>query len=596
MARSSKTSTCLALSGLLVLSACAAGVEQQAGPRQSTRTVLGDQQDTGRRATDTATGDTQSTTAEPTSEVITGTGVFVGEPGQRSTQILDTDGGIVLNFVRTDIAEVVAAVLGDSLGRNYVIDPEVTGTITIQTSRPLARNALLPTLETALRLNNVAMVQSNGVFKIVPSAKANTLGVSARSRATPGGEGFRLLVAPLTYVAAAEMREILEPVALSENILRVDDARNILILSGTQDELNAIEDLIDIFDVDWLDGMSFGLFRLRFTDPQSVIETLEQVFVETGAGARVAQFVPIERLNTVLVISPQPAMVDRVGDWIERLDRGVGGSERRAFVYRVQNSRAENLAAALQQVFADDGPDTTRPNVTDLISIDTVPTAAAADDAAIADGTPPPVVRAVAGDGIALPASANIRIIADTEHNAIIVVASPQDYRMIQATIRELDVVPLQVLIQATLIEVSLTDSLNFGVRYFLERDGGRQISQINQLPGLTGAFSFAFSRSNFQATIEALSAITDIKVVSSPELMVLDNQTAELQVGDQVPVSTRSSTSVTDPDAPVVNEIEFRDTGVILRVTPPPASMPAAWSRWTSSRKSATCRPRAPR
>ena len=170
-------------------------------------------------------------------------------------------------------------------------------------------------------------------------------------------------------------------------------------------------------------------------------------------------------------------------------------------------------------------------------------------------------------DGIALLGGSSVRVIADTDQNALIILATPQEYELVEATLKKLDVLPLQVLIQAAIFEVRLTDDLNYGIRWFFER-GGHQL-EIDSLPAAAGAFSYAFSSTNFAAAVEALSSITDVKTLSSPELMVLDNQTATLQVGDQVPVTTRQAQSVTDPDAPIVNSITFRDTGVILRVTP---------------------------
>ena len=370
------------------------------------------------------------------------------------------------------------------------------------------------------------------------------------------------------------MEKMLAPVALTENILRVDEVRNVLVLSGTEDELEALQDVIDIFDVDWLSGMSFGLFRLRFVDPQTIIETLERIFFQSGgdSGPGLVQFVPIERVNAVLVISQRIEFVERAQDWIERLDQSVGGTQRRAFVYRVQNSRAESLAAALQAVFVDDGEDTARPAPRELIQIDAPlePAVEGADETAALEPPVPQSTTPAAGtgrDGIALSRTGGVRIIADTEHNAIIVVATQQDYRMIEATLRQLDAVPLQVLIQATLVEVTLTDDLAFGVRYFLQ--SGRRSILIEALPVGTPTFSYAFSSANFARSLQALATITDLRLVSSPELLVLDNQTAEIQVGDQVPVATRQEQSVTDGQAPVINSIQFRDTGVILRVTP---------------------------
>jgi general secretion pathway protein D len=168
-----------------------------------------------------------------------------------------------------------------------------------------------------------------------------------------------------------------------------------------------------------------------------------------------------------------------------------------------------------------------------------------------------------AGEGIEFVSGKPIRIIADQEHNALMILATPREYEMIKATLRKLDIVPLQVLIQASLFEVTLTDDLRYGVRWFLE--SGNSTLALNNLAAVTGGFSYAFSSSNFEAAIEALASVTDLRMISSPELMVLDNQTATMQIGDQVPVATRSSISVTDSEAPIVNDIQYRDTGVIL-------------------------------
>ncbi len=251
-------------------------------------------------------------------EVFPGTGIFLGPPSDRASgEILDTEDGVMLNFVRTEIDGVAAAILGDYLKRNYIIDPEVTGSITIQTSRPLPRDALLPALEAALRLNNAAIVQTDSLYKIVPLSKATDSGVPVRARSPVRGHGFSVLIAPLRYVSAAEMEKILAPVALTENILRVDEVRNVLVLSGTEDELEALQDVIDIFDVDWLSGMSFGLFRLRFVDPLTIIETLERIFFRSGgdSGPGLVQFVPIERVNAVLVISRRSGRGNGSSGW-----------------------------------------------------------------------------------------------------------------------------------------------------------------------------------------------------------------------------------------------------------------------------------------
>ena len=149
--------------------------------------------------------------------------------------------------------------------------------------------------------------------------------------------------------------------------------------------------------------------------------------------------------------------------------------------------------------------------------------------------------------------------------------ATPREYEKIREALDELDILPLQVLIEATIAEVTLTDELRYGVEWFF-RSGDFEFSFTPSATALlpVGGFQGIFDSGNdVRLVLQALDAITDVNVVSSPQLMVLDNQTARIQVGDQVPISVQSATSVIDPDAPVVNSIEYRDTGVILLVTP---------------------------
>jgi general secretion pathway protein D len=182
-----------------------------------------------------------------------------------------------------------------------------------------------------------------------------------------------------------------------------------------------------------------------------------------------------------------------------------------------------------------------------------------------------PVERCRGGGGEDGP-----RRIADTRNNALLILAKAQEYRMIESTLRRLDLVPLQVLIEATIAEVRLNDSLRYGLRWFFQADEGSTTQSVTFSDISNGAvsstfpgFSYLFESGDVRAALNALDEITNVNVVSSPQLMVLDNETARLQVGDQVPVPTQQAQSITDPDAPIVNSIQFQDTGVILEVTP---------------------------
>lgn len=169
-------------------------------------------------------------------------------------------------------------------------------------------------------------------------------------------------------------------------------------------------------------------------------------------------------------------------------------------------------------------------------------------------------------------AGRKIRIIADEPNNALFILATPQDFRDIDAALNRLDVEPLQVMIEATIAEVSLNDKLKYGVSWFFEQ-GNNSITLADVASGIPTAafpgFSYLYAGANARVVINALDEVTHVNVISSPQLMVLDNRTATLQVGDEVPIITQSAVSVADPAAPIVNSVQFRDTGVILNVTP---------------------------
>jgi general secretion pathway protein D len=152
--------------------------------------------------------------------------------------------------------------------------------------------------------------------------------------------------------------------------------------------------------------------------------------------------------------------------------------------------------------------------------------------------------------------------------------ATSEDYKRIRRVIESLDVVPNQVLIEATIAEVTLNDDMQFGVRwYFQNAKSASSATFTNDLGGAVSSvfpgFSYALKAASAQATLNALNAVTTVNVISSPSLMVLDNKTASLQVGDEVPVTTQSAVSVLTPGAPVVNSVSYMNTGVILSITP---------------------------
>ncbi|MEM7021854.1 MAG: secretin N-terminal domain-containing protein [Pseudomonadota bacterium] len=514
-----------------------------------------------------------------------GTGTFIAPPGPpvQATVRTDASGAVTLNVVDAELREVVRLVLQDALGVNYVVDPAVGGRITVQTMRPVPPDDLLTVLDGVLRMNGAALVRGDDVYQIVPIDQAIGSGPIVGSGPLPeaGSQGFGVRVVPLRYVSANEMAPLLEPFAPSGGAIQVDPARNLLLLAGLPEQLRTLSDLVTMFDVDWLQGTSFGLFPLENAPAVTMVEELDQIFsvLEGGPLAGLLRFVPIERLNAILVVSSQPDYLDQVSTWVERLDRIGDGEEPRVFVYAVQNARATDLSAVLSEMFdarssTVEGSSLLAPGE-EAIDLQGGFQFGAGEEGVVGEetGGTGAAIRAAAGPGQAVaqatgPEDADIRIIADDTSNSLVVRASPREYKKIREALDELDILPLQVLIEATIAEVTLNDELRFGVEWFISSGDFDITFNPGGLAAANG-FSAFLDTGDVRILLQALDEVTDVDIISSPQLMVLDNQTARIQVGDQVPITVQSSQSVTDADAPIVNSIEYRDTGVILLVTP---------------------------
>jgi len=513
----------------------------------------------------------------PTDDKIRlGSGVFVQAARGPEPQVHAGDDGVTLNFEKADLREFLKVVFNTILGENYLVDPSVNGAVTLHTTRPITRQAVLPTIEAVLQMNGAALLFDDGIYKIVPLADAErgsrspAVGRYSSSRTT----GYGIQVVPLQYASAAEIQKVLTPLMAAGSTLRVDEARNVLILSGPKFRLEELLATVRTFDVDWLEGMSFALFRLEYADSLTMVDELNQIIGGDSPTplAGIVRLLPITRLNAVLVISHNPENIARMGALIEQFDWGVEGSAgRRLFVYELENGKAENIAGVLQEIYGQ-----TAAPVGEQAALGTSFSGAFRPAAAVSRPVSQgPVESTTVGEldsNVSVDGLSEVKIIADEDNNSILVLASQEDYRSIEAAIRRLDIAPRQVLIEATIAEVSLSNTLNYGVRWFLENSDfqlGINAPVPSQASGDGLAFAFFDQSSDVTAFFDMLATQSSVNFLSTPQVMVIDNQTANIRVGDQIPVTTRSSQSTSNPDAPIVTEVQFRDTGTLLTVTP---------------------------
>jgi general secretion pathway protein D len=557
---------------------------------------------------------------------------------------------VTFNFEEAPVAEVVRTILGDILKADYVLHPPLAGTITLATRAAVAPDQAAFLLESALQANGLALLRdARGSYHV---GRPDTLkGIGSGVRQTGSGPlppGYGAIVVPLQYIGAGEMATILRPLMPAEALVRVDTVRNLLVLTGTRTQAEGWLDLVNTFDVDLLKGMSVGVFPLKYASIKEVEAAMQLMSAGAGgttptqatpagatgragatAGASAGasalgeanplfgalRIMPIERLNSILVVTPRAAYLDEARRWIERLDQPSDNSaEPQLFIYQVQNVNARHLATVLGGIFGD-GRQTSAvansgvaPGLTSATgsslgqpgsafsSSTAFPSSgglgmrAGGAGTASAGGT-----RAgQAGTAQQAPATAvlgNVRVMADELNNAVLVWGTKSEFSKIESTLKRLDLPPTQVLIEASIVEVTLTDDLQYGLQWAFSdsrsttgytglgvlsgntNTGGlNPLNSNNELGPLVkpaSGFSYTLKNplGNVRAILTALSAKTTLKVIASPSLMVLDNHTASIVVGNQTPIQAGTTQNI--ENNVTSTNIQYKDTGVNLMVTP---------------------------
>ncbi|WP_237155629.1 type II secretion system secretin GspD [Oryzibacter oryziterrae] len=477
---------------------------------------------------------------------------------------LQNDGGsFSLNFVNVDVQEFVRSVFEEVLKANVVVDPGVSGRVTVRTANPVSRSEAIGLIRNVLSMNGASLSEAGGTFRVLASSGEGGQGQSASS--------FR--VVSLNNIDAEQARAALQPFGADPSKVVSLSGGKVVLLTGAEGDLDRFVQVLSSLDIDQFKGKSFVLQPLETAGAQAVSSELNQMF---GGNRGSFQAYPVERMNAVLLMGTSKSLIQRARTWLTRLDQG-GSEQKGVHVYPVQNRDASEIAGVLQSMVAAKSTAASQAQATQGVE----PAVASAPAQSGGDGGIDPTTQfggtGEPAAGAAQPVGGasqmnGISISADKSTNSLVIVASDEDYALIEKAIRRLDVMPPQVLIEATIAEVSLNDSLKHGVRWFFQSGNNAALlsdgsgSTINPIvPG----FNYIFSVTDARLVINALEGVTNVQVISSPALTVLDNQTATLKVGDQVPIATRSAQSVTDPEAPIVSEIQMKDTGIILNVKP---------------------------
>lgn len=563
--------------------------------------------------------------------------LFKRNIGPQVDPVLAKGDKVSLNFENATVGNLAAALLGDLLKLNYTIDAGGDTVVSLHTRQPLQRNQVLDVLDAVLLPHDLAIVRDNaGVYHVTKRT------VTVGARPVLGAARFKDLagagtvIVPLNHIAAGEMAKILAPIAPREAIVYVDTLRNLLVLQGSKAQLGGWLEMVEAFDVDFLTGMSLGVFVLENANVNVVRDALQAMLgpdksadaYSSGGGANaftgaalaggatgaaglgagsaanamsanplhgLIRLFPVERLNALVVVTPRSQLLTQVETWIRRLDRSSDALEAGLFVYPVQNGSATHLAEMLNGLFGSDTSRAKQGVAAGSAPTQFAPSTGGGTAGLATSGTTSTGGSTGSGTATAMAAAAqsamggnknvpltsvsqldgNVRVVADEKRNALLIRAPRTEYRRIEKALRELDKAPVQVLIEASIVEVSLTGNLEYGVEWFVQNSlsrgrDGQALLNMNESGGI-GAKKPGFSYTILnkagvvRATLNALAEKSQLRVLSNPSVLVLDNHNATIQIGKQQPV--KSSTTATG--TLVTESITYKDTGVMLSVTP---------------------------
>ncbi|WP_184407410.1 type II secretion system secretin GspD [Xanthomonas sp. 3075] len=577
---------------------------------------------------------TAAASAKPSPVIRRGSGSMINQSAAASpspTLGMASSGSATFNFEGESVQAVVKAILGDMLGQNYVIAPGVQGTVTLATPNPVSPAQALNLLEMVLGWNNARMVFSGGRYNIVPADQA-LAGTVAPSTASPSSaRGFEVRVVPLKFISASEMKKVLEPYARPNAIVGTDNSRNVITLGGTRAELENYLRTVQIFDVDWLSGMSVGVFPIQSGKAEKVSADLEKVFGEQSKtpSAGMFRFMPLENANAVLVITPQPRYLDQIQQWLDRIDSAGGGV--RLFSYELKYIKAKDLADRLSEVFGGGRGNNNDSNASLAPGSETSVLGGAlgnrdssmggssgmtggsvgesgdgsssgssfggssgsgSSSGGLGNGTLQLSPRSNGNGAVTLEVEGDkVGVSAVAETNTLLVRATPQSWSSIRDVIEKLDVMPMQVHIEAQVAEVNLTGQLSYGVNWYFENavnaaaDSATNATGIGAGAGLAsaagrniwgdiagkvgeGGLAWSFLGKNAAAIITALDEVTNVRLLQTPSVFVRNNAEATLNVGSRIAINSTSINTGLGSDSSF-SSVQYIDTGVILKVRP---------------------------
>jgi general secretion pathway protein D len=507
------------------------------------------------------------------------------------------DGGTVqLEFTNEPLTSVVQRVLGGVLGVNYNIGNGLEGAVTFRSEQNFTRRQVVEVLSDILARNGYLMQYFNGVYHIGRPEELQTL-TGIRGASSNASE--ETTVVRLRRAAPDNLADIINSILPAGTTVQLVDNANGVMINGDPEHFDAVEGLIDVVMGD-TQLTNLAIIPLRRSPPDVVVEKLTTIYQRR---TNELILVPVETVPGILVMASEPALIKEVQALSRQLDVENRDTPKVRLI-QLKYLNPSELAAQLNSLVDSGsvGPGPSTPMADDQLSnvvsaaIDRANpraiTPPASDDGEGSIAVPPPTRfvgttrgQDAAGSGASgggagattqrASAGEGITFSADDRNRALLVRSTFAEFQQVQEVVKALDVPLSQVAIEATIVEVDINDALQFGVQAFLESSGLTVRSSSTgsaAMPaggGFGGVYRTVTGGDTINAVLSALQSVTNVRVISSPYLTVVDGATSRLSVGDQIPYTVASQTSNSDGTVTVTEETDVRDVGVILSVTP---------------------------
>lgn len=483
-------------------------------------------------------------------------------PAPASVRDSDDAGMVTLNFDAVELAEVIH-VLARHLRLNYTIDPDVRGVVTLFSGKPVGREHLLPIFHEILRVHGAVAVRQGSLYRITAISEAPGLARPGRA----GGAGLAMRILSVRFFPVAVMKRLLAPFMSTSGTILDHLRGNYLVVVDSPSNIRRLSEIKALIDVEAFSGTRMELYRPRAAAAGDLAREMSAAMSLSGASAAqgepfAARFLPLPRIDRLLVIAYSDAAWNYVKHWLERIDVAGEDQERQLFIRAVENRKATELARVLNQVHGSRrtheaaGPAGGR--------------RATGPARSPPPGSPAPKSSDLSGHGV--------RVVAEPDTNSLVILATPREYAGMARVLEGLDLVPRQVLMEVLVAEVTLTDGFEFGVEYALTKGGfgppPAQGDGAGEPPAGTGfrALASGFTSivdagRDFRVFVKALTQDARVKVLSSPHLLAVDNRPARIRVGSEQPVAT--GTVVSREAEATTTTIEFKEVGRILTIVP---------------------------